>query len=411
MGEFMDTFSRAYEEKARRVAAQMPGILANRGLEPLFSRFVLADNGENAWLFAVLDKGRLHKLEAYSHPSVVHHLSTSLGGLPVFLSNTTGLRYAVLLSPKPALPEKVLFTNYRKGLFAMGCTIKGEAVCTWRDLGNVLVAGMTRSGKSNFLRLLVAQGMADTGPDGAGLDFLICDPDGSTFPDLTGAVLGYANNIAGSSLVVEQAFNLLMERIEENNLARAEGSSTPAFRRTFLIIDEFTGLVAASDGPRGRLASLVSQVAWGGLKYGLHVVLGGHEFTKALVGPVAGQMATRLCFAVRQPSVSRIVAGRAGAERIRTPGRALSDPWGYVQVYQAPEMAELLKGVSPDGLTEEERALISWIKHEHGGRVTFRALQEKGMSRGQAEKVRHDWMARGLAVQSPAEDNALILSV
>ena len=89
-----------YLPAAHYVAQAIPGILAQCGLKPFISRFVLTETEQgNAWLFVVLEVGPLNHPEDYAAPNVLHYLSTALNGLPVVLSDSYGLRYAVLLSP------------------------------------------------------------------------------------------------------------------------------------------------------------------------------------------------------------------------------------------------------------------------------------------------------------------------
>ena len=95
-----------YLSAAQNVAQAIPGILAEQGLDPLISRFVLTESEQgNAWLFVVLDDSVLEFLEAYAASDVLSHLSTALHGHPVMFSNSYGLRYAVLLSPLKNLTD------------------------------------------------------------------------------------------------------------------------------------------------------------------------------------------------------------------------------------------------------------------------------------------------------------------
>ncbi|MBN2549502.1 MAG: hypothetical protein JXB15_10115 [Anaerolineales bacterium] len=88
-----------YLPAARYVAQAFPGILAERGLRPFISRFVLTETQQgDAWLFVVLEVSPEQPLEDYAAPEVLDYLSTALHGLPVVISNSYGMRYAVLLS-------------------------------------------------------------------------------------------------------------------------------------------------------------------------------------------------------------------------------------------------------------------------------------------------------------------------
>ena len=87
-----------YLPAAQHVAQAIPGILAQRGLKPFISRFVLTETEQgNAWLFAVLEVSDLNHPEDYAAPELLQYLSTALHGLPVVISESYGLRYAVLL--------------------------------------------------------------------------------------------------------------------------------------------------------------------------------------------------------------------------------------------------------------------------------------------------------------------------
>jgi hypothetical protein len=87
-----------YLPAARYVAKAIPGILAECGLKPFISRYVLTETEQgNAWLFVVLEVGPLQHPEDYAAPNVLRYLSTALQEHPVVISNAYGLRYAVLL--------------------------------------------------------------------------------------------------------------------------------------------------------------------------------------------------------------------------------------------------------------------------------------------------------------------------
>jgi hypothetical protein len=87
-----------YLTAARHVARAIPGILAQRGLSPFISRFVLTETEQgHAWLFVVLEVSPLQPPEDYAAQDVLDYLSEALHGLPVVVSDSYGLRYAVLI--------------------------------------------------------------------------------------------------------------------------------------------------------------------------------------------------------------------------------------------------------------------------------------------------------------------------
>lgn len=97
-----------YLPAAQNVALAIPGILSAQGLEPLISRFVLTETElGNAWLFIVMDDSIFGFIDSYAEKSVLSHLSMALHGHPVLFSNSSGLRYAVLLGS----PNQLEWTN------------------------------------------------------------------------------------------------------------------------------------------------------------------------------------------------------------------------------------------------------------------------------------------------------------
>jgi hypothetical protein len=87
-----------YLPAARNAAQTIPATLAQRGLKPFISRCVLTETERGAaWLFVVFEASPQEHPEDYAAPDVLHDLSTALQGLPIVISNSDGLRYAVLL--------------------------------------------------------------------------------------------------------------------------------------------------------------------------------------------------------------------------------------------------------------------------------------------------------------------------
>ncbi len=403
-----------YLPAARIAAAAVRTVFGQRDLElAAIRQYILTENGARAWLIVALDPHNIGRIERYTDGEVLHHISTTLRGKPVLLSNSTGLRYVVLLSDAPTLPSEVEYPGHRRSLLQLGVNIAGPVTMSWKELGHVLVAGMTGFGKSNFLRLFVEQGAAE------GFKLALADPDGRTFPYYAGhptllAPLG--ETLDGCVTVLKKAEEEITRRaalfrdsshnpddLDAFNTTAPEGER---LARMLVVVDEFNGLVQATGGLKGTVAQAATQIAWRGRKFGVTLVLAGQTFEKDIVGPVRDQLATRICFRVATPSVSRIVIGQHGAERLGVSGRALST-FGAMQVYRASKPQ-----ASPpnDGLTVQERRLAAQLIAEYKGRVTFEALAKLGIPRRPAERLRADWEARGLAVRRAEQDNALCVA-
>ena len=115
MMETGNPISRRYELQAQAIANRLPKVLQQRGLAAPFSEFLLTSSEGVVLLFAVLDVHKIQRLEAYLAPELLHHLSTDLQGCPVLLSNSSGLRYAIPLSPLPHLPRLINFPGFVSG--------------------------------------------------------------------------------------------------------------------------------------------------------------------------------------------------------------------------------------------------------------------------------------------------------
>src|SRR4030042_1972045 len=128
MIETANPISRRYQLQAQIVAKRLPQVLQRRGLEAPFAEFLVTSTQGMVLLFAILDLPQVRRLEAYTTPELLHHLSTDLQGLPVFLSNSNGLRYAIPLSPFPRLPKLVPFPGVTDGWAQLGVNHSGETI-------------------------------------------------------------------------------------------------------------------------------------------------------------------------------------------------------------------------------------------------------------------------------------------
>jgi hypothetical protein len=406
-------------EKASAVARIVEAVLSSRaGTDPaMIARWVMtrSENG-SVWLFVVLDDQRLPKFEPYA--AAAHHLSSSLRGMPVLLGNHTGLRYGILLSQKPELPKTANFEGWKRGVLQLGVDLRGKPVeIGYGEISHTLVAGITQFGKSNFLRLMAVQARAE------GWQLALADPDGRSFPKFEGDVAlicPVGKSLESSVLVIGRVQELIDQRARLFDLAGnspdgldeynewADGRAAP-LQPVLVVLDEFNGLVMAAGGVRAAFAQAVTQVAWRGAKFGVRLVLAGQDFSKDIVGPVREQLTTRVCLRVANARISDVVLGKPGAERLTLPGRALTNRWGVLQTYLVPK--GLLARTDKDGLTVDEQRLAAFIWREGKGRMTMDVTQKYGMGERTARRVRADWLARGLAVVRPDQDNALFLTV
>ena len=372
------------------------------------------------------------------HPETLHHL-TAVVGKPVKRLNTTGLTYCVVLKPqaKHRLPRRVeLDLSHRPAgeyMIGFGLSREGEVWEELEKLRHIVVAGSTDSGKSAFLRSLLYQLVKQPLP----VELYLTDMEGLTFAAFEG-VPQLAHPIAGSvkeateiafRLVQEmerraalyQATGLFPEKLSEyNELANrriGESQSVDLSICRFIdsilpwivaVFDEFTALMDEA-GKGSDLYRLIGQVAMRGRKYGITLVLAGQDFKADLLNTrITNQLRTRVQFACATACQSQVVLGRAGAEKITVPGRALISFGGRIVEVQTFWVDKGRIGESANrqisALSGEERELVRYALEHLGGRFHIRALA--GAFRGRVsqrriEELSRAWEARGWLVSGP----------
>jgi hypothetical protein len=415
--------------EAAAVARRIPEVMRRRGLPPAFSEWVVTTEHDMVWLFGILDTRRVKKLEHYTNANLLHHLATDIGGRPVYLSNSDGLRYAILLSGYPELSSRLDFTDALatnfdhkhngRHLVALGQQLTGVPLTVpWKNLGHLLVAGMTGSGKSNFLRLMAYQGLR------SGHCLLLADVDNRTFPmlaehpallapiattpdamrDLVERALGECDH---RSKVYNQVPNFPDTLEEFNKLAVREG--VDPLPRVLVILDEYNAAVTALGGHTGPLASATAELGWRGRKFGVNLIFAAQDFVKSVVGRVRDQINAVVCFRVR----SRQVANAVGVPEAMNipkgrPGRAYTDIWGPIQTYYLEKERLIALGQRHTGpsFSEEEQALIERAMRDADGRMSIPLLQEWGLSTWSARQLLKEWELRGWVAKNPQQQNA-----
>lgn len=386
---------------AETVASRLPPLLQRRGLKAPFRGFYLTEVSGLRLLIADMDTNQVNFLERYTTGELVNHLRMETG-LPVYLAQNNGLRYVLLLSPFPRLPRKIeLPTDAPAHQVTLGVRVDGtQAQLGWGQMGHVLAAGMTGSGKSAFLRLLVWQALRD------GMKLLLSDLDGATFPMLANhpaLLLPIAASPVEAFDLIERALGecdhraALFKQAEgyPENLAEYNAQAVKAGKeplsRLLVVLDEFSATAAAEPQIKAQIAAL----GWRGRKFGLNVVFAAQEFTKELVGPLREQISLAVCFRVRSAEMARRV-GCEGAERISPsrPGLALTDRWGPVQTCFVDKSLFEMNTVRKAALTEKERQAVERAAAS-GGHISIPALVGWGWSEWKARRLLESWERRG----------------
>ena len=391
--------------KARCVARIISGVVSERGLDAsLLYKWLAVEFQGQPWLIGVLNDRRA-KPEVYASANLIHHLSTSLKGLPVEVSNSSGLRYVIALRRPPRLPRLVEFPGVEPGVLLLGVGYSGEVRTTWDEVRHLMVVGRTGTGKSVFLRSIVHQSVQ------GGARLLLSDLDGTTFSTLQGhpallAPIATTATEAGSLVsralaecdrraALFAASPNFPENLEQYNAIQA----TEALPRVVVIFDEFNATVTANGGPRGKFAQAVASLGWRGRKFGINLVFAAQAFDKAIVGAVRDQVGGVVAFQVRSKETARNVGVAGAASLPDIPGRATSDRWGLFQSYLL-DRAEMVNAASQGQRTSPLPGnlldLVQWALEENDGYLSLAAIQERGaMGQYQARKLAEEWQRRG----------------
>jgi hypothetical protein len=378
-------------------------------------------------LIVSLDVGRIGDQSRYTG-DILHQLSTEIGGklkrsVPVYLSNSSGIRWVFLLSSLPKMPHRVDFpAESPRGKAAIGVRFDGTPILVgWDSIPHWAVLGITGSGKSGFLRLLAFQALRDD------LRLMLADLDETTFPMLSGhpsLLAPIATTPADALELVQQAvgecdhrkalYNALPEHPEKLSeyKALAVKHGLEPLPPVLVVLDEASAILQAMGGGKGEMARTLAALGWRGRKFGLHFVFAGQDLTKDLTGPVREQAGLSLCFRVKNAQLAANLGCR-GAQRIPEgrPGLAITDRFGPIQTFFVDKslfgQSELLRPV----LSVLERNLFERALVEAAGRLPAARVEAWGnVSTHQARKMLEQWELRGWVTKAPERDNAFCVT-
>ncbi|MCP4542292.1 MAG: hypothetical protein GY832_34655 [Chloroflexi bacterium] len=397
--------SKRYVLASQNVARRTPAVLQARGLDSQTLRgWYLTTDRDEVWLFAEVNTRRIERLEQYTTLALTHQISTVCDGIPVLVSNSDGLRYCFLLSPRPRLPRSADFPGCSRGLLHLGVGQFGQPLTIrWEDLGHLLVAGDVRMGKSNLLRLIIHQAIAE------GSRMFLADISRTTFPMLAEhpaliAPLAETPKQAHTSVaqalaecdhrsILYSAAPGFPDKLEEYNATMLKTGGDP-LPRLLVVIDEYNATVVANGGSRGRFIQDVASLCWQGPKFGVNVVVAAQDFEKRIVGRMRDQT-NAVCFRVASRELARAV-NCAGADRIQAPqkGRAIANRWGLFQVYQFDKTLMLATPTTP--LSAVERTMIVWALESNDGYLSLKEIRDHArLTSHAARALALDWQRRG----------------
>jgi S-DNA-T family DNA segregation ATPase FtsK/SpoIIIE len=211
---------------------------------------------------------------------------------------------------------------------------------------HALVAGTSGSGKSEFLKCLVAS-LIGKHPPGA-LRLSVVDPkiltfgalkgcrylDGPVITELGGAIACLENAVTE----MDRRYAVLARAGCESLSQRGAGSDMP-FR--VILFDEFADLILSGKSEREHFENLVARLAQKGRAAGIHLVLATQRpDAKIVTGLLKSNLPLKICLRVVNAVNSQIVLDQPGAEALLGRGDLLCARGRGLERAQAPYISQ-----------------------------------------------------------------------
>jgi S-DNA-T family DNA segregation ATPase FtsK/SpoIIIE len=243
--------------------------------------------------------------------------------------------------PKPCLLKEAFTRGLASALkgtvaFPIGIGVEGDpVVADFADPNtcHALVAGSTGSGKSEWLKVLVASMLLRNTPDAVRIALI--DPKILTFAGVEGSPYlwrSVATTLADAMAILRDAvaemdarYHLLARGGFVNLDERVNAGKTDV-PFLVLIFDEFADLILAGREDKKEFESLIARIAGKGRAAGIHLVLATQRPDRAVVtGLIKANLPLKVCLKVANAVNSQIVLDESGAESLFGKGDLLCD--------------------------------------------------------------------------------------
>jgi S-DNA-T family DNA segregation ATPase FtsK/SpoIIIE len=256
-----------------------------------------------------------------------------------------GRGFVVIDLPRPnrqtimlldALEHGVMKANKSPMAFPVGVGIEGEAIVSDfcdSNTCHILVAGTSGSGKSEWLKSLVASLVRRNPPEH--LRVALVDPKVLTFSSIAHSPYLWrpvAIDLGAALRVLRDAISEMDRRyrmLAQEGLVSLqdrfrEGRTNVPFLA--VVFDEFADLILTGRSEKKEFEEMVARLAGKGRAAGIHLVLATQRPDRTVVtGLIKSNLPMKVCLRVANATNSQIVLGEPGAESLLGKGDLLCD--------------------------------------------------------------------------------------
>jgi DNA segregation ATPase FtsK/SpoIIIE, S-DNA-T family len=216
---------------------------------------------------------------------------------------------------------------------------------------HILAAGTTGSGKSEWLRMMLAGLIASNTPDT--LRIVTLDPKLAAFADLERSKFLWKKDsfwIPGDSRPASEVFGDLIEEMDHRfQLTRTSGADNLSdhvratgkpLARIVCVCDEYFALISQDKEERRQIETAVALLGAKARAAGIHLILATQQPSRAVItGIIQANLPCRVALALSSHIESNMILGTRGAERLTGSGDLLYKDLGDPIRLQAPYLS------------------------------------------------------------------------
>ena len=231
--------------------------------------------------------------------------------------------------PKIALKDIIRSSGYQecKSLLPVAAGVDlfgGKLIMDLEEIGNLLIVGVTGSGKSVFLGDLITSILFRARPDE--VQFLFFDFKGVELPlfnDIPHLIVPSVRDKASALDELERLREtankrlFLLEMAKKKTFEEYNGSLEEPLPRIVLIIDEFMSLMDRRGKTDAKFTEIISHLARTTRQTGIHLVLSTQRPSSSIISrEISEAIPHRVSFYVMSGVESRIAINQTGAQRL-----------------------------------------------------------------------------------------------